>query len=46
LWSTPTLGSAFTRETNATIQTIVPGSQFRATVTSTNVTKFFQIKPL
>ncbi len=46
LWSTPTLGSAFTRETNATIQTIVPGSQFRATITSTNATKFFQIKPL
>jgi len=46
LWSAMTLPSAFTKETNATIQTIVPGSQFRATITSTNARKFFQIKPL
>jgi hypothetical protein len=46
LWSATTLPSVFTKETNAAIQTIVPGSQFRATITSTNTKKFFQIKPL
>ena len=46
LWSAQTLPSAFTRETNATIQTIVPGVQYRAVITSTNAQKFFQIKPL
>ena len=46
LWSAGTVPSAFTKETTATIQTVVPGSQYRAVVTSTNAIKFFQIRPL
>jgi hypothetical protein len=46
LWSTHALGSAFTKELVATIQPMVPGVQYRATVTSANATRFFVIKPL
>ena len=46
LWSSTTVNTAFTKETSATIQTIVAGSQYRAVITTTGAQKFFRIRAL
>lgn len=45
LWSAMTLSGALTRESGATIQAVIPGTRYRATVNSSAASKFFHIKP-
>jgi hypothetical protein len=44
-WSAPTVPGTFTRELSATVQS-TGANRYRATVTSSATSKFFQIKPL
>ena len=46
LWSSGTVDGTFTRELGATVQTVVPGSQYRAVLTSAGPQRFFLIKVL
>jgi hypothetical protein len=46
LWSAGTLTNNFAKENSATIQTIVPGSQYRAVIDSAGSQKFFRIRSL
>ncbi len=45
LWSATNMPAVFTKESTATIQTIVAGSQYRAVITTPTTNKFFRIKP-
>jgi len=44
VWSTETISEAFKKEQSATIETIVPNSQYRAHVGASRISSFFQIR--
>jgi hypothetical protein len=46
LWSAPSAAGPYAIEPGATIETVVPNSQFRATVTRSDSTRFFRIRVL